>query len=87
MGTKYLVPLAHGHTPKIHLSRLADIRRGFGTYERVWITAASKDFTRFVILLLHMEGRVPIFHHFRRSGLQLLQEMLLTGGSVFQRIC
>ena len=28
------------------LSRLADIRRGFETYERVWITASPKDSTR-----------------------------------------
>ena len=44
----------------------------------MWITAASKDSTRFVILLLHVEGRVPI-HHFRRSGLQLSTGKALKG--------
>jgi hypothetical protein len=65
---------SHVHQRYI-LSRLADISRGFGTYERVWITAASKDSTRLVILLLHVEVRVPI-HQFRRCGLQLLRERL-----------
>ncbi len=44
----------------------------------MWITRASKDSTRFVILRLHMEGRVPI-HHFRRRGLQLSTGKALKG--------
>ena len=44
------------------LSRLALIRRGFGTNVRTWFTAASTDSTKFVILFLHMEGRAPIHH-------------------------